>query len=163
LYKTWLNPPLEIFLNFNLLNLKNPLDFQFGAKPVFEEIGPFVYREYITKEQVMDNQNFSISYKERRRYEFRPDLSVHGDDFNVTTLNLGPIVVLQLIKYLNPLAHNALNIAFGLTNETLVITKSAREIIFGYKDNLLRVLKPLMDKIVPGLIQTDEIGFFIGV
>ena len=41
-----------------------------GSKPIFEEIGPFVFQEIVTKEQIVDNMNYTISYKEKKQYFF---------------------------------------------------------------------------------------------
>ena len=163
LYQAWLKPPIDVFMNFNLFNLKNPDDFLKGARPDFEEIGPLVYQEYITKETVTDNQNGTISYYERRRYEFRPDLSKYNESYLVTTLNVAPIAILNKIIYFPDIAHAALNAAFELTNDTFIIRKTVSELLFGYEDNLLKTLKRIADKIFKDLIPTDQVGFFIGV
>ncbi len=150
-------------MTFHLFNLKNPDDFLKGARPDFEEIGPIVYREYVTKEEIIDNLNGTISYNERRRYEFRKDLSKYEQNFNMTTINLAPIVVMNLIKYFPDIAHEALNLAFELTNDTLVVTKTIQELLFGYEDNLLKALKEIADLIFKNLIPSVELGFFTGV
>ena len=49
-YKQWLDPPIDVYMNFYLFNLKNGDDVEKkGAKPVFEEIGPFVFKEIVIK------------------------------------------------------------------------------------------------------------------
>jgi hypothetical protein len=162
-YKQWLDPPVEAYLSFNLFTLKNPGEFARGEKPNIEEVGPFVYREYISKENVVDNQNFTLSFGQRKAYEFRPELSKYKDSFEITTVSLAPIVVMDLIKYYPSVAHDLLNVAFGLTNETLLITKSVNELLFGYQDNLLVALKKLIDPIFKDLIKTDRVGLYMGV
>jgi scavenger receptor class B protein 1 len=163
LYQQWVNPPVEIFLNFYLFDLKNPGEFLAGKRPRFEQIGPFVYREHLVKQQIVDNLNGTISYDEIRRFEFRPDLSVHSESFELTTINMAPITILSLIKYLPGVAHTALNIALDLTNDTLIIRKSVQELLFGYEDRLLEALKNLADSIFKDLIPSIEIGYFTGV
>lgn len=148
-------------MTFYIFNLKNPNDFLNGAKPVIEEIGPIVYREYITKEQVMDNQNGTISYFERRRYEFNSELSKFNESYEITTVNVAPVTVLQLIKYFPGIAHDLLNAAFITTNDTFVVRKTVKEILFGYNDNLLATLRNLAG-IFQDLLPSSEVGFFIG-
>ncbi len=60
LYQQWVNPPIDVYLSIYLFNLKNGKDFEKGAKPIFEEVGPFVYKEIVIKDQIVDNQNFTI-------------------------------------------------------------------------------------------------------
>jgi hypothetical protein len=150
-------------MTFHLFNLKNPEDFLKGTRPIFEEIGPIVYREFILKENIMDNLNGTISYDERRYYEFRPDLSAYDEDFNMTTINLAPIVLMNLIKYYPDIAHQALNLALELTKDTLVVNKTVGELIWGYEDNLLHTLKLIADAIFKDLIKSVALGFFTGV
>jgi scavenger receptor class B protein 1 len=162
-YKQWIDPPVEAYLTFNLFSLKNPGEFLRGEKPNIEEIGPFVYREYISKENVTDNQNFTLSFGQRKVYQFRPELSKYNESFEITTVSLAPIVVMDMIKFYPSLAHDLLNMAFGLTNETLLVTKTANELLFGYQDNLLVALKKLVDPVFKGLIKTDRVGFYMDV
>jgi hypothetical protein len=76
---------------------------------------------------------------------------------------MGPITILNLIKYFPGIAHTARNLAFDVTNDTLIIHKTARELLFGYEDRLLEVLKNLVDSIFKDLIPSIEIGYFTGV
>jgi lysosome membrane protein 2 len=163
LYQQWINPPVEILLNFYLFDLKNPDELVAGKRPRFEEIGPLVYREYIIKEKIMDNLNGTISYNEIKRYEFRPDLSAFNESYEVTSINMGPITILNLIRYLPGALHTVLDLALEATNDTIIVRKTARQLIFGYEDRLLEALKNLVDSVFKDLIPTIEIGYFIGV
>ena len=99
IYKDWLNPPFDIYMKYYLYNLKNGDDFQNGSKPIFEEIGPFVYREFRIKEDITDNLNFTITYKERKRYQFVPELSPYLESFPITSLNVAALVSYLKFKY----------------------------------------------------------------
>ena len=51
-------------MNFYLFNLKNPVEFQTkGAKPVFEEIGPFVFKEIPVPPKLGYFLKLSFAYK----------------------------------------------------------------------------------------------------
>lgn len=149
-------------MSFYFFNLKNPADFAQGAKPLVEQVGPFVYREHILKDEVIDNQNNSITYKERRWYQFQPELSVANESFQITTINMAPVTVLELVRYMPSWVHDILNVAFGITNDTLIIKKNVNELLFGYQDNFLHTLRELAG-IFKDLLPSDEIGFFTGV
>jgi hypothetical protein len=76
-----------------LYNLKNPEEFEKnGAKPVFEEIGPFIYKETRMKDNIVDNLNYTISYSDRRFYNFLPDISPFQEDHPITTVNMAAVV-----------------------------------------------------------------------
>lgn len=160
LYKQWLNPPIEVYLSIYVFNLKNPMEFQNGAKPLFEEIGPFVFREYVIKENIVDNMNYTISYKEKKQYYFLQDKSPYEFDYPITTLNMGPITVINGVKHSNNIVHDGINLALQLTGDTLLVDKMpAKDLLFGYKDKFLVQLK----KILPSLVPTDTVGLFIQV
>lgn len=160
LYNQWLNPPIDVFMSFYLFNIKNGADFIKGAKPVFEEIGPFVYREYIIKDHLVDNLNFTITYDQVRRYEFIQELSPYEEAYEITTLNMAAVTVISQIKYMPDLVHDAVNFALSITGDnSLLITKSVRDILFGYEDEFLKELK----KIAPKLVPTEIVGLFTGV
>jgi hypothetical protein len=163
IYNQWLNPSVDVYLAFNIFNLKNPAEVMNGARPIVEEVGPFVYRERITKINITNNKNNTLSYAELKTYEFRPELSAHNDSFPVTTVSMAALTVIDLIKDFSSPVHHFLNMAFEATNETLTVTKSVNELLFGYEDNMLKAFKDLVDKIVKGLIKTDRVGFYMDV
>ncbi|ALC46118.1 CG10345 [Drosophila busckii] len=81
LYKLWLHPPLEVFIMVYMFNYTNVDAFIDGtdAKMKITEVGPYVYREVLTNNNVTLNEaNNTISYTPRRIYEFVPERSV-GD------------------------------------------------------------------------------------
>ena len=146
-------------MSFYLFDLKNGQDFETkGAKPVFEQIGPFVYKEIVTKENIVDNKNFTITYNEKRQYTFIRNMSVHDEDFVLTSLNMASITILNGVRYQSNFIVSMVNLALRGAGETLLITKTVNEILFGYKDNFLAILK----KLVPSLVPTDVVGLFIG-
>jgi hypothetical protein len=161
LYKQWLDPPINVYLNFHIFNLKNPLDFQQGAHPIVEEIGPFVYREYIKKDDIVDNLNYTLSYKERKYYKFAPELSAYPESYVITSINMAPIALLDKIKFQPDLVQSVVSGVFQALNETLLVTKPVSELLFGYKDNLLSFLKKF--NIIDGnLIPSEYVGLFYG-
>ncbi len=161
LYKQWLNPPIDVYLNFHIFNLKNPFDFLEGARPVVEEIGPFVYREYIKKDDIVDNLNYTLSYKERKYYKFVPELSPYPESYVITSINMAPVALLDKIKFQPDLVQSLVSGAFKALNETLLVTKPVNELLFGYKDNLLTFLKKF--NVIDGnLIPSEYVGLFYG-
>lgn len=127
---------------------------------MLKQIGPFIFKEYISKEDITDNLNYTITYKERKKYIFVPELSPYELDYPITTLNMGPIAIINMVKYQTKLIHDAVNLAMNLAGETLLVTNMpASQLLFGYKDNFLTQLK----KIVPSLVPTDVVGLFTDV
>lgn len=150
IYKGWLKPSLPVYVKFYLFNLRNGLEFEkTGAKPTFEEIGPFVYREVTIKEDIVNNQNVTISYNERKQYFFEPSLSRYDNDLvNVTTLNMAPISMFHAIRYKSSRLHDLVNKALELAGQTVLTKRTARELIFGYRDTFLSWLQFLDSSLV---------------
>lgn len=147
-------------MNFYLFDLMNGDEFLKGAKPTFKEVGPFVFHEYITKEDLVDNRNYTISYKERRRYEFVPEMSQHNLDYEITSLNMAVVTIISKIKHTPGWMHDAVNLAFSVTGDnSYLVKKPVKDILFGYEDNFLKELK----KIVPSLVPSEIVGLFTDV
>lgn len=69
-------------------NITNPLEVQLGDKPILKEMGPYTWRIYMEKFDIQFNNNDTLSYKERKWYEFLPEESVGGYDDVISTVNV---------------------------------------------------------------------------
>lgn len=141
-----------------MFNLKNANDFENGAKPIFEEVGPFIYKEYVYKDNMVINENGTLTYKDRREYYFMSNMSAHDQSYSITSLNMAAITVINGIKYQNFAVAGLVNLALRAVGETLLITKTVREIMFGYEDEFLKYLKI----VAPSMVPTEIVGLFIG-
>lgn len=159
LFNQWLNPPIDVYMSFYLFDLKNGDDFINGEKPKFQEVGPFVFREYIIKEDIVDNLNYTITYNERRRYKFVPELSPFELEYEITSLNMAVVTVMSQVRYASSLVHDLVNVALTTTGDnTILIKKSVQDILFGYEDNFLKEIKKFFPKLMP----SDIVGLFTG-
>lgn len=160
LYKSWANMSVDLFSEFYLFNLENSIEFEnYGKKPVFKEIGPFVYKEVRYKENIVSNGNGTITYRERRRFFFVPELSSYPENYSITTINMGAITAITFAQYWNSFSIAFLNIALKISGETLLIKQPAGKLLFGYEDPFLKILRSLDEKLIPN----DKISFFFNV
>jgi hypothetical protein len=156
----WLHLPVDIYMSFYIFNLTNGYDFEKkGAKPIFEEIGPIVYRETRIKEDIVDNMNYTISYKERRLFHYVPEMSSINDKERVTSLNLVAITLIDLVKNMPGIDHTIINLALKLAGETLLVKQPIHDLLFGYNDTLLTIVSDLDKQLVPNGI----VSFFYNV
>ena len=159
-YKNWLDPPVPIYMDLYLFNLLNPEEFvKNGHKPVFAEVGPFVYKEIRTKENIVNNNNYTITYNERRQFFFVRELSAHDENYNITTINMAALTIINYLRYKPNFMHTAVNLALELAGENLVITQPASNLLFGYNDTFLMVL----NRFLPNLAPTPYLSFFYNV
>jgi len=71
---------------------------------------------------------------------------------------MAAVTVINGIKYQNFAIAEIVNLALRGVGETLLITKTVREIMFGYEDQFLADLKI----IAPSLVPSEKVGLFIG-
>ena len=101
-----MNPPVPVYMAFNMYHVNNPEEIKNGAKPNLTEIGPFVYQETREKREVEPSQDgCSIKAAQYKRYDFDavktkelcPDC---GDarETTVTMINAAYVGVLQQIR-----------------------------------------------------------------
>ena len=72
----WIAPPLTPLLKIYYFNATNAEEYLGGGKLRVEEVGPFVYEDKWVREGVQwSEDNSVVSYRMRRTYHHRPDLS----------------------------------------------------------------------------------------
>lgn len=76
---SWLNPPVEAYMEAYAFNIKNPDEILSGSKPIVEEKGPYVYKS-ITVKDSDDNMQWhdsdgTLTYRPRKVYIHDPEKS----------------------------------------------------------------------------------------
>ncbi|CAH8629035.1 unnamed protein product [Schistosoma intercalatum] len=135
IFDNWKSPSVPVYFSIYLYNLTNPQEVLSGGRPRFTEVGPYVYRE----DRQRNNVEFSgesppktVKYQHRIFYYFQPDLSVGPDDQGiVTSLDLVTVAINNLPGYYKMI--------FFLYTLNAFISKTPREIIWGYQDPLMSV------------------------
>ncbi|VEN39166.1 unnamed protein product [Callosobruchus maculatus] len=96
--------PFPFTFKVYIYNIKNPDDIMEGAKPVMEELGPFVYKVYKWKSEVKrDEMDGEISYNEYQRYEFDKEASgKYNEDDVVTVMNSPYLTMFYKVQDLQP-------------------------------------------------------------
>lgn len=87
-YDNWVRTPLPMFAEFYMFNWTNPGEVRDGTKkPHFVEMGPYVFEEVHTRDDVQFFENATVAFNQTRMWHFREDLSNGGLDDQVTNLN----------------------------------------------------------------------------
>nr|CAD7606429.1 unnamed protein product [Timema genevievae] len=91
-YEMWRVSPVPVTLSIYFFNWTNPHELkQPGAKPKLVEMGPYAFREYHEKVDIVwDDDNNTVSYRQVRWWQFDPDQSRGSLDDLVTTVNVVP-------------------------------------------------------------------------
>ncbi|KAL1139975.1 hypothetical protein AAG570_006952 [Ranatra chinensis] len=159
----WKETPLPMYIDLYMFNWTNPeKTLKEGAKPHFEEIGPYVFTEEHTKVNIVWNKNGTVSFKQVRKWNFVPHLSVGNLYDKITNINVVAMTVGAMIKKIIP--KNELPIVDAILKHeegTMYVTKTVGELLFdGYDDkflSLMQKLKPFVKIDLP----FDRFGWFV--
>lgn len=93
-YQNWIRTPIPMYLEVYLFNWTNPQDLDKfpTVKPHFEEMGPYVFHEVHDRINLEWNENNTVTFNQRRTWNFDPELSWGSLDDTVTNLNVISLV-----------------------------------------------------------------------
>ncbi|XP_042220672.1 protein croquemort-like isoform X1 [Homarus americanus] len=137
-YKVWKETQDPLLLKLYLFNLTNPKQFQLGHKPVLQECGPFVWREYHKKQNLTFHPNNTVTYQQQRWWIWDQELSGNNtQDDVIVSVNTIPVSAAWALRD-SSLAQIILNVMFNEVGEKLFVTSTVSEIMFtGVKDPVL--------------------------
>uniref|UniRef100_A0A1B0D013 Uncharacterized protein n=1 Tax=Phlebotomus papatasi TaxID=29031 RepID=A0A1B0D013_PHLPP len=75
-YNLWAKPPVDLYLKVYLFNITNSEDFLAGKDKLrVQEVGPFVYRELLSHENITFNSNGTVSTIPKHPLVWQEELS----------------------------------------------------------------------------------------
>ncbi|PAA48109.1 hypothetical protein BOX15_Mlig025211g3 [Macrostomum lignano] len=163
-YQGWEKVPTEILFQVWLFNVTNPSAVvKAGAAPALEQLGPFTFVETRQKRDIEFHENGTVSYREFLRYRFRPDLSV-GDlrDFQVTSVNMPYLVTSFQMRFESIFLRKMVDSYLREYSGGLFVTRSAGEILLGYRDPGLAKIESLVKMLSPNQRFQSTTGLFAG-
>nr|XP_046230248.1 scavenger receptor class B member 1 isoform X2 [Scatophagus argus] len=156
-YTMWKDVPVPFFMSVYFFHILNPNEILNGEKPMVEQRGPYVYRKRIQKDNITFHPNYTVSYREYRRYYFEPSMSVGNESDVITIPNmlvLGAAVMLENMPYVLRLLISATINGF---KEGPFLTKTVGELMWGYDSKLVDFL----NKYLPGTLPlSGKFGLF---
>lgn len=160
-YVFWHTMPVPILIKFYFWNVTNADDvISKKAKPILEQLGPYVYREEHLKVNMSWNANDTITYQQIKTWHYEPELSVGSLDDNVTSLNVPLLAAAAMIKDMNEFMKLMFNEMVNNVDTQIFVTKTVTQLLFdGYDDPLLdaaSVIKYLVNISIP----FDKFGWF---
>ncbi|TGZ46958.1 scavenger receptor class B member 1 [Temnothorax longispinosus] len=156
LFSIWQQPPLNIYLNVYVFNITNPVEFLSGKEKLkFEEIGPYVYQEFLVNDNITYNDNGTMTYIPRRTVVYVPELSTRDpmkDIVHVPNVPfLGATSALSnagfMVNY--PFVQLA-----NIMNVKSILNISVYDYLWGYEDSMVK----LASGIVPNFINFQKFG-----
>ncbi|KAG5454400.1 Lysosome membrane protein 2 [Clonorchis sinensis] len=141
-FQQWMDPTIDIFFEAYFFNLTNPDEFLSGKKPIVQQVGPYTYRERRFKTEVKRSLYPTMfTYKEVKQYFFDLDRSAGPETDPITTVSMGYLGVDVKFGWLPELVTKVVEFLENRTGEHLIITRSVHELMWGYEDPFLALLK----------------------
>ncbi|XP_061662979.1 platelet glycoprotein 4 [Syngnathoides biaculeatus] len=136
-YDNWLSPGGAVYRQFWFFDVQNAREvIEEGAVPMVAEKGPYTYyTRYLPKANITFNPNNTVSYLLPQGAIFEQSLSAGPEEDNVTSLNLA---VAGAYSKLPKVMHPVLEAMIKASKSSLFQRRSVRELLWGYKDPMLK-------------------------
>ncbi|KAL6433334.1 hypothetical protein ACFW04_006477 [Cataglyphis niger] len=156
LFSMWKKPPLNIYLNVYIFNITNPVEFLSGKEKLkVQEIGPYVYQEFLENENITFNDNGTLTYIPRRTVTYVPELSISDPTKDI--INVPNVPVLGISSALHDAGFLVNYPLVQLTNimgAKPILNISVYDYLWGYEDSIVT----LASEIVPNFINFRKFG-----
>ncbi|XP_062544964.1 scavenger receptor class B member 1 isoform X4 [Armigeres subalbatus] len=157
IFELWRTPPVDLYIRIFLFNVTNAEQYLNGAeeKMVFEEVGPFVYRELLSHENITFNDNGTLSTKPSHPLVFQEHLSGgHKEEDLFYLPNIALLSIAQVASRHNYLIRLPLNLLIRQTKTLPLEKQTARQFMFGYETTLTT----LGNTFLPNWISFNKVG-----
>lgn len=139
-FSWWVKPPVRPLLKVKIFNYTNVDEYMNGkaSKLHVQEVGPYIYRETITKENLQFNDNGTITYREHVTHDWE------GGSPDNEIIKAPNVPLMVAFKMLPPafygvdlLRTKVTEYALQKVNITQYKTLTAKDYLWGYTDNLV--------------------------
>ncbi|CAK9815152.1 Scavenger receptor class B member 1 [Anthophora quadrimaculata] len=138
----WQRPPVGLIVKIYVFNYTNVREFENGnaSKLRVEEVGPYVYRETLTRVNVTMHDNETVTYQEKRSFEWISGNSVND---RVVVPNLPLMFTLALSRNFQFFMQILVTIFLTKMRAQPFLELPVGEFLWGYEDKLFQTTKPL--------------------
>ncbi|KAM7351909.1 scavenger receptor class B member 1 isoform 2-T2 [Cochliomyia hominivorax] len=156
IFNLWAKPPVDLYIKIYLFNITNAEAFLAGKEKMHvEQVGPYVYKELMTHENITFNDNNTISTNPSHPLVWQEHLSEgRREDDEVVMVNIAMLAISHLTAGKSFLVRIGLNSLFVTQNSQPIVRMTAREFMFGYATTLTT----LGNKFLPNWIHFDKVG-----
>ncbi|XP_076278202.1 scavenger receptor class B member 1 [Lasioglossum baleicum] len=138
----WQRPPAGLLLQVYVFNYTNLAEFESGNanKLQVQQVGPFVYRETLSRVNVQLHDNGTVTYQEKRSFEW---VSGESEDQTVIVPNVLLMSMLAFSRNIPYLTQLMLTVLLSSLRSKLFLELPVGEFLWGYEDKLFHMIKPL--------------------
>ncbi|KAK3591350.1 hypothetical protein CHS0354_040311 [Potamilus streckersoni] len=155
-YKIWKDYPIPIYMQFYIFHVTNPERVLQGKKPRLKQTGPYTYSEKRFKFNITFNPNGTVTYRQKRVFQFLRDKSVGNESDIFTSPNPMFWTLISALKMESGEVRKVVKDILTLFDEHVFMNRSVKELLWGYQDSLLSASQ----KIDPEWFYTAIVGYF---
>ncbi|XP_002066291.3 protein croquemort [Drosophila willistoni] len=161
-FEKWEELPIPVYVYMYLWNWTNADDVSAnGVKPMFEQLGPYVYREERKKMDLEWHDNNTVTFNPQRTWFWEEELSGGKQSDIVTVPHLPSIAAASQMRDSPKLMKIFFNQALNSNGGCLAATHTAAEWLFeGFYDEFLHYAKELNNPLAPA-IEDDHFAWFL--
>lgn len=139
----WQQPPLKMKYKLYIFNYTNVDEFESGeaSKLRVQELGPYIYRETLTRMNVTLHDNGTVTFQTKRSYEWIGGRSATD---TVIVPNVPLMFTTAYVRDLSFTVRLVTNTVLSTLQETSFIKETASGFLWGYDTSLFHMAKPLM-------------------
>lgn len=149
MFEWWSKPPVRALYKIKIFNYTNVEDFESGKanKLKVEEVGPYIYRETVTRIDKKFYPNGTISFREKRNFQWEGG---SPDDEIVTVPSVPLISAIAMARdqpfYIQMALTSAISFldTIKLKSTGPFVNVHAGGLLWGYDDNLFNAAKPFI-------------------
>ncbi|XP_066991110.2 scavenger receptor class B member 1 isoform X2 [Anabrus simplex] len=142
-------------MRFRLFNYTNVREFKAGdeTKLRVEEIGPYTFLEQSERVNIVFGDNGTITYQDKRTYEFVPELSNGSLNDTVFTVNMPLMTAYYKERKMNVFRRLAISGLLNVMKPEPFHKKTVQQIFWGYEDSLIKMASIGNKEVRVGLLQ----------
>ncbi|XP_053961153.1 scavenger receptor class B member 1 isoform X1 [Anastrepha ludens] len=138
IFNLWAKPPVDLYIKIYLFNITNAEAFLAGREKMnVEQVGPYVYKEIMTHENITFNANNTMSTTPSHPLVWQEHMSEgHKEDDEVVMLNIAMLAISHLTADKPLFLRMGLRTLFATSKSQPIVRMTAKEFMFGYSSSL---------------------------
>ncbi|KAK4875496.1 hypothetical protein RN001_011918 [Aquatica leii] len=138
----WKKSPIEVPTSVYFFNWTNPEAIRdFNVKPKFEEVGPYIFNQYLEKTNIVWNDNNdTVTYVQLRTFSYDDQNPNSNLADKITSLNVVTMAGSHYIQNWNYFFKRAVSVFLSAVYPNVDITRTASQLLLeGYEDVIVAV------------------------
>ena len=138
----WQRPPVGLQIHVYVFNYTNAREFESGTarKLRVQEVGPFVYRESLSRANVRLHENGTVTYQEKRSFQRISGLSERQNVIVPNVLLMSALAYSRDLNYLLQIGFTVMMTGLKLRAKPF-LELPVGEYFWGYEDELFEMAK----------------------